>query len=169
MPDAHQAGESLSSISEYKMEIKCDDLSDPQTRALLAFHLAGMQAESPPENVFALDLSSLQAPEITVWTVWIGDKVAGVGALKLLGDTAAEIKSMRAHPDYLRRGVAAALLEHMIEDARRRGLERLSLETGSGVAFDPALALYRRYGFRSGEAFSNYVKSDFNQFLHLTL
>ena len=151
------------------MEIRCDHLSGEKTRALLALHLAGMQANSPPENVFALDLSGLQAPEITVWTVWIGDEVAGVGALKVLGGGGAELKSMRTHPDYIRRGVAAALLEHTIEEARRRGLSRLSLETGSGAAFEPALALYRRFGFQDGEAFADYTKSDFNQFLHLTL
>jgi putative acetyltransferase len=170
MPDAHQAAENLTfSLSARKMEIKRDDLSGPKTRALLALHLAGMQAESPPESVFALDLSGLQAPEISVWTAWIGEEVAGVGALNRLGDASAEIKSMRTHPDYLRRGVAAALLEQMIEEARGLGLKRLSLETGSGPAFDPALALYRRYGFRNGAAFSDYVKSDFNQFLHLDL
>ena len=151
------------------MEIREDDLSGEKTRSLLALHLAGMQANSPAENVFALDLSGLKIPEITVWTVWIADNVAGVGALKMLGDGAAEPKSMRTHPDHIRRGVAAALLGHMIDEARRRGLSRLSLETGSGPAFEPALALYRRFGFMEGEAFSDYTKSDFNQFLHLTL
>lgn len=89
-----------------------------------------------------------------------------------LGDIAAEageVKSMRTHPDHPRKGVAAALLEHLIAEARRRGLRRLSLETGSGPAFDPALALYRKRGFVDGEAFGDYEKSDFNQFLHLAL
>lgn len=76
---------------------------------------------------------------------------------------------MRTHPDYLRRGVAAALLEHIIAEARARGMRRLSLETGSGPAFEPALALYRRRGFVDGEAFAPYVRSAFNQFLHLEL
>jgi putative acetyltransferase len=76
---------------------------------------------------------------------------------------------MRTHPDHLRKGVAAALLEHIIEEARARGLDTLSLETGSGPAFEPALALYRKRGFVDGEAFGGYQRSDFNQFLHLTL
>ena len=74
---------------------------------------------------------------------------------------------MRTHPDHLRRGVAAALLDHIIDEARRRGLTGLSLETGSGDAFDPALALYRKRGFQTGPAFGGYRASDFNQFLHL--
>jgi putative acetyltransferase len=80
-----------------------------------------------------------------------------------------ELKSMRTHPDHLRKGVAAALLEHIIGEAKARGLSRLSLETGSGPAFDPALTLYHRRGFTDGPAFGGYQATDFNQFLHLTL
>ena len=76
---------------------------------------------------------------------------------------------MRTHPDHLRQGVAAALLEHVVTEARARGLVRLSLETGSGEAFEPALALYRRRGFVNGEPFGDYLPSAFNQFLHLDL
>ncbi len=80
----------------------------------------------------------------------------GIGALKEFGDGSAEVKSMRTHPDHLRRGVAALLLGHIAAEAGARGLTRLSLETGSGAAFEPALALYRNYGFVDGEAFSDY-------------
>lgn len=151
------------------MHIRVDDLTGEQTRELLRLHLAGMHANSPPESVFALDLSRLRTPEMTVWTVWIDSAVAGIGALKDLGDGTGELKSMRTHPDFLRRGVATALLEHIIAEARARGMRRLSLETGSGPAFEPALALYRRRGFVDGEPFAPYVRSPFNQFLHLEL
>jgi putative acetyltransferase len=151
------------------MDIRVDDLSGPATLALLRLHLMGMHASSPPGHVFALDLSGLKAPNVTVWSAWQGEEICGIGALKQFDATSGEIKSMRTHPDYLRRGVAAALLEHIIGQARARGLRRLSLETGSGEAFEPALALYRRRGFINGEAFSDYEKSDFNQFLHLAL
>jgi putative acetyltransferase len=151
------------------LEIRVDDLSGEATRGLLALHLAGMHANSPPGSVFALDLSGLQVPSVTLWTAWRGAAIAGVGALKELGDGTGEIKSMRTHPDHLRAGVAAALLDHIIATAHARGLTRLSLETGSGPAFDPALALYRARGFVDGEAFSDYERSAFNQFLHLPL
>ena len=149
--------------------IREDDLSDGQVQALLTLHLAGMRATSPAGSVFALDLSGLRVPEVTVWTAWDGDRLAGIAALKELGEGSGEVKSMRTHPDHLRRGVAAALLEHMIGVARARGLTRLSLETGSGAAFEPAIALYRRRGFRDGAAFGGYERSAFNQFLHLDL
>lgn len=149
--------------------IREDDLSAPAVRALVALHLSGMHANSPPGGVFAFDLSGLQASGVTVWTAWVGETVAGMGALKEHGGGTGEVKSMRTHPDYLRKGVAAALLEHIINEARARGLKQLSLETGSGTAFEPALALYRKRGFMEGAAFADYVHSDFNQFLHMPL
>ncbi|MFA7261451.1 MAG: GNAT family N-acetyltransferase [Caulobacter sp.] len=149
--------------------IRQDDLSGEDVRALLAIHLAGMAENTPPEHVFALDLSGLQTPDITVWTVRDDGALAGIGALKALGDGTGELKSMRTHPHHLRKGVAAALLDQILDEAATRGYHRVSLETGVGESFEPALALYRRRGFTNGEAFSDYEASAFNQFLHLSL
>lgn len=151
------------------LTIREDDLSGEAVRALLTLHVASMHADSPPGHSFALDLTGLQAPGITVWSVWDGPDLAGIGALKLLGDGSAELKSMRTHPAHLRKGVAAILLDHIIATARGQGLRRLSLETGHGEAFEPALALYRKTGFTLGEPFGDYAKSDFNQMFHLEL
>jgi len=151
------------------MEIRHDDLSHPQTRALLRLHLAGMQANSPPDAVFALDLSGLQAPDVTVWSAWSDGAILGIAALRQLDAGTGEVKSMRTHPEHLRRGVAARLLDHIVAEARRRGLQRLCLETGSGAAFDPASALYRKRGFIECSPFGSYAASDFNRFLHLQL
>lgn len=151
------------------LDIRIDDLSGQPTRDLLALHVRGMQAYSPRESVHALDLSALKTPDITVWTVWDGDAIAGIGAMRVISTDQGELKSMRTHPDHLRKGVAAALLEHIIAEAKARDLKRLSLETGSGPAFDPALMLYRRRGFTDGPAFGGYQATDFNQFLHLDL
>lgn len=150
-------------------EIRQDDLSGQAVQALLALHLGGMHANSPPGHVFALDLSGLRAPEMTVWSVWDGDDLAGIGALKALGDGVGELKSMRTAPGHLRKGVAAALLDHIIAVARARAWKRLSLETGRGPAFEPALALYRKRGFVDGDAFADYAGGTFSQFLHMDL
>jgi len=150
-------------------EIRVADLAEPQTLELLALHLAGMRENSPPESVFALDLSGLQRPDVTVWTAWRGARIAGIGALKALGDNTAEVKSMRTHPAHLRTGVAAQMLAHIIAVARARGCARLSLETGRGEAFEPALNLYRRWGFVEGAAFSDYPENPFSRFFHLAL
>ena len=151
------------------MQIREDDLTSASVRSLLELHLKGMQGASPPGHVFALDLSGLQRPDVTVWTAWEVDTAVGVAALRRLDADTGELKSMRTHPEHLRKGVAAALLEHVIGQARARRLKRLSLETGSGPDFDAALTLYRRRGFRDGEAFGDYRRSAFNQFLHLEL
>jgi putative acetyltransferase len=152
-----------------RFALREDDLSGAQIRALLEYHLRQMHAHSPPGSVFALDLSGLQAPGMTVWSAWRGETLVAVGALKDWGDGTGELKSMRTHPDHLRQGAAAAVLEHIIAVAHARGLSRLSLETGSGDAFEPALSLYRKRGFTNGDAFGDYTASDFNQFLHLPL
>jgi len=108
-------------------------------------------------------------PEISFYALWEGDELLGFGALKEVGPRAGEIKSMRTADAHLRRGVAATILDHIIAEARRRGYARLSLETGSSPAFEPALSLYRKYGFTEGGAFGDYEKSPFNQFLHRDL
>ena len=145
-------------------------LDAPQFLDLLTLHLAGMRQHSPAESVHALDLTGLSGPALTLLGAWSPDgRLAAIGAMKRLGGGQAEVKSMRTHPDFLRRGAAAALLEAIIALAQKEGLRRLSLETGSGEAFEPALSLYRKRGFKSGEAFADYTATDFNQFLHLDL
>ena len=114
-------------------KIKEDDLTEDQTRALLTLHLAGMHASSPVGSVFALDLTGLQGAGVTVWTDWHGERIASIGALKITEDGTAEVKSMRTHPDFLRMGAGAAVLETIIAAAKRHGVQRLSLETGSGL------------------------------------
>jgi len=151
------------------MEIKLGDFAHPQVKALLKRHLEGMRENSPPGHVFALDWSGLQKPDISFYTIWEGSELLGCGALKDLGQGAGEIKSMRTADRHLGKGVGEGLLLFIIEEARRRGLTRLSLETGSGPSFAPAIALYRKHGFKSGEKFAGYEKSEFNQFLHLDL
>jgi putative acetyltransferase len=151
------------------MVIKPGGFNDARIKALLTRHLEGMHANSPRGHVFALDWSGLNQPEISFYALWEGEELLGFGALKELDSRSGEVKSMRTSDAHLRKGVGSTILEHIIVEARRRGYTRLSLETGSGPAFEPALALYRRRGFRDGGAFGGYEKSPFNQFLHLDL
>lgn len=151
------------------MRIAIADLGDPQVRDLIALHQRAMIEGSPPGLSFALDLSGLQADSVTLWAAHVDHSVAAIGALKRLSGTHGEIKSMRTHPDFLRRGLAAAILEKIIAHARERGMSVISLETGTGPAFEPALSLYRQRGFTNGTAFGDYRLTDFNQCLHLKL
>jgi putative acetyltransferase len=147
------------------LTIRADDLIDPRVCELVALHVGSMRADSPPGTSYALDLTGLTGPGMTAWTAWDGDALAGMVALSAAG----ELKSMRTHPDHLRQGVAAALLAHVLDHARARGLDRLVLETGTGPAFAPAVALYRRAGFTDRGPFGDYVAGPDNQFLELRL
>ena len=151
------------------MQIILDDITHPQVLALLQAHLDGMHETSPPEHVHALDVTGLKTPDISFWTAWRSEQILGCGAQKELSGHAGEIKSMRTHNAHLRQGFAAQILEHIIGTAQSRGYKTLSLETGSGDAFEPALALYRKYGFINGPAVGTYEASEFSQFLHLEL
>ncbi len=151
------------------MIVRVDDLSGPQVGALLRHHLEEAHRNSPPGLAFAFDVDRLRAPDVTFWSAWDGDDLLGCAALKEHEGAFGEVKSMRTAPGHLRKGVAAALLDHLIGVARARGYARVSLETGSGPAYEPALALYRARGFVAGEAFGDYTRSDFNQFFHLDL
>tara|TARA_B100000678_G_scaffold108932_1_gene91275 strand:- start:2307 stop:2777 length:471 start_codon:yes stop_codon:yes gene_type:complete len=152
-----------------KITVREATLHDPQVRALALDHVRQMRAGSPEGQAFALDLTGLDDPAITLFGAWRGDDLLGIGALKRLGAQGAEIKSMRTRADALRQGVARALLEAIVARAQDEGIARLSLETGRGPMFEPALALYRARGFRNGEAFADYENTDFNQCLHLDL
>ena len=147
------------------MEIRVDDLSGPEVRSLLREHLRNMHLHSPPESVHALDIEGLRRPEVTFWSAWEGGELLGCGALKELDARHGEIKSMRTSAPHLRRGVAARLLEHMLAEARRRGYARLSLETGSAEAFEPARRLYARFGFTYCGPFADYVEDPYSVFM----
>ncbi|MCA1612917.1 MAG: GNAT family N-acetyltransferase [Acidobacteria bacterium] len=147
------------------MEIKIDDLTGSEIHELLREHLRSMALHSPPQSMHALDIEALRKPEITFWTVWEGGELLGCGALKRLDSRHAEIKSMRTSPTHLRKGVAKTLLGHMLEDARRRGYSRLSLETGSMEAFEPARRLYADFGFTYCEPFADYVEDPNSVFM----
>ncbi|RDZ26695.1 GNAT family N-acetyltransferase [Lysobacter silvisoli] len=139
------------------MQIRAGQLDHPQVIALLREHLQGMAELSPPESIHALDLDGLRRPEISFWSAWQDEDLLGVGALKQLDAEHGEIKSMRTASRHLRKGVAAAMLQHLLGEAARRAYRRLSLETGSMDGFAPARTLYARYGFEPCPPFADYV------------
>lgn len=151
------------------VHIRIDDLKGPEIAALLEEHLQDMRATSPPESKHALDLDGLRQPEITFWTLWEGHELAGCGALKEIGPTHGEIKSMRTANSFRRRGVGAAMLRHILAEARARGYERLSLETGSMAYFAPARALYSSFGFTPCAPFADYQPDPNSVFMTLEL
>ena len=152
------------------MRIGVDDLRGGDIVALLQEHLDEMFLHSPPESVHALDLEALRRPEITFWTVRENDgELMGCGALKRLDAEHGEIKSMRTAKRHQRKGVAAALMRHILSTARERGYRRLSLETGSPDAFLPARQMYERFGFEDCRPFGDYVEDPYSVFMTIAL
>jgi len=147
------------------MKTRIDDLSGHEVIALISEHLEGMALHSPPESRHALNLDGLKKPEITFWSAWEQEELAGCGALKELDSLHGEIKSMRTATTHLRKGVARRMLAHIIEEAKRRGYQRLSLETGSMDAFEPARRLYASFGFQYCGPFSDYKEDPNSVFM----
>ena len=151
------------------MEIREDDVRGAESLALLAEHLADVARHSPPESVHALDVEALRAPDVTMWTAWEHGALLGCGALKELDPHHGEIKSMRTAETHLRRGVGTRILEHLIDEARRRSYRWLSLETGSMDAFAPARRLYERFGFKECPPFADYRPDPYSVYMTLSL
>jgi putative acetyltransferase len=128
-----------------------------------------MHEISPPESVHAMGLERLKAPDITFWSAWEGDELLGCGALRELDASSGEVKSMRTVETQRRKGVGARILETIIEEASRRGYERLLLETGSEAAFAPAQRLYEGYGFVYRGPFAEYIEDPNSVFMEKDL
>jgi putative acetyltransferase len=147
------------------MQIEIDDLTRPDIIELLRGHLESAARHSPPESVHALDPAGLSDPAITFWTARTGSDLLGCCAIKQLDPVHGEIKSMRTAQAHLRKGVATALMQHLLAEAGRRGYQRLSLETGSMEAFAPARRLYARFGFTECPAFADYTTDPYSVFM----
>lgn len=146
-----------------------DDLEGDAIRSLVSFHLSGMHASSPACKVHALPVERLRQPGVTFFSAWVSEALAGMGAIRELDAHHGELKSMRVAPEWLGKGIGEAVLLHLLAVARQRSYSRVSLETGQGPAFEPALGLYRKHGFVNCEAFADYVLDDFSQCLTLVL
>lgn len=151
------------------MEIREDDLRGAEIARLLQQHLDNMLAITPPESVHALDLDRLRAPGITFWTAWAEGELLGCGALRELDPRSGEVKSMRTATGHRGKGVGSRILEHIIAVARGREYQRLLLETGAMPEFEPARALYRRYGFEPRGPFGDYHEDPNSVFMEKRL
>lgn len=152
------------------MQIAPDSPRTPDVLALLQEHLAEMRATSPPGSVHALDPTALEGAAVTFVAAREDDgTLLGVGALSVGPDAHGELKSMRTVPAARGRGVAAAVLTHLLDEARARGLRRVSLETGSQEHFAPARRLYARQGFGVCGPFGAYRPDPHSTFMTLAL
>jgi len=151
------------------MLITPGDLDDPRVVDLLRTHLASARAETAPGSAHALDLNGVRSPDISFWAIWEDGALLAVGALRRLSPDHGEVKSMHTAQSARRKGAGSAMLRHIIASARKDGISRLSLETGSWEYFRPARALYAAHGFVECPPFGAYVPDPNSSFMTLDL
>lgn len=155
-------GEAIAPAMSPALRIVEDDLTGTRIAALLRLHLEEMHAWSPAESVHAMPIERLRADDVTFYSAWAGDALAGCGAIKQIDPLHGELKSMRAHPDWRGKGVGKAILAHLLAVARSRGYRQVSLETGRPEPFRPARELYRSHGFSECPPFADYTDDPFS-------
>ncbi|MGL4405144.1 MAG: GNAT family N-acetyltransferase [Notoacmeibacter sp.] len=152
--------------------IAVDDLYGPEIAALLQRHLDLMYEITPAGSVYALDLDRLRVPEITFWNARLSGQLVGCVALKEFGavdNRQGEIKSMHTMKELRGKGIARALVAHLLNEAKLRGLKTLWLETGKTPPFMPAQKLYESFGFKICGPFGDYAFDKHSLYMTLDL
>ena len=142
------------------------NFNHPEVNQLLKKHFIELRAASPEGSAHVLDIPGLMIPSIKFWSLWEENQLMGCGALKFLNENHGEFKSIRIHDDFRRKGYGDKIINHLINEAKKLNIKRLSIETGSGSFFTPARKLFKNCGFKPCPPFAHY-KEDINS-LYLT-
>ena len=137
-----------------------------EVHELLTKHFIELRAVSPEGSTHVLDIPGLKTPSIKFWSLWQNDMLMGCGALKFLDKDHGEFKSIRIHDNFRRTGNGINVVNHLIKEAKKLNITRLSIETGAGNFFKPARKLFKKCGFQTCKPFAHY-KEDINS-LYLT-
>ena len=137
------------------------NFDNPEVNKLLTKHFIELRAASPEGSAHVLDIPGLKIPSIKFWSFWENEKILGCGALKFLDKEHGEFKSIRIHDNFRNKGKGIKVIEHLILEAEKLGIKRISLETGAGVFFDPARKLFKSCDFKPCKPFAHY-KEDVN-------
>ena len=138
----------------------------PEVNELLSKHFIELRKASPEGSAHVLDIPGLKVSSIKFWSLWEDDKLMGCGALKFLDKGHGEFKSIRVHDDYRGKENGIKVIKHLIEEAKKLNIKRISIETGAGKFFEPARKLFQKCNFKPCEPFAHY-KKDLNS-LYLT-
>jgi len=138
----------------------------PEVNKLLTKHFIELRAASPEGSAHVLDIPGLKVPTIKFWSLWENERIFGCGALKFLDNEHGEFKSIRIHDDFRNKGYGIKIIDHLIYEAKKLNIKRISLETGAGKFFDPARRLFKKCNFEPCQPFAHY-KEDKNS-LYLT-
>ena len=137
------------------------NFDNPKVNELLTKHFVELRAASPEGSAHVLDIPGLKVPSIKFWSLWDDEKLIGCGALKFLDKEHGEFKSIRIHDNFRKQGQGINVINHLINEAKKLKIKRLSIETGAGDFFLPARKLFKNTGFTVCEPFAHY-KEDIN-------
>ena len=137
------------------------NFDNPKVNELLRKHFIELRAASPEGSAHVLDIPGLKVPSIKFWSLWDDKKLIGCGALKFLDKEHGEFKSIRIHDDFRNQGHGTNVINHLISEAKKLNIKRLSIETGASEFFIPARKLFKKTGFTVCEPFAHY-KEDIN-------
>ena len=138
----------------------------PEVNKLLTKHFIELRTVSPEGSTHVLDINGLKNPTIKFWSLWQNDNLFGCGALKFLDKEHGEFKSIRIHDKFRNKGYGIKVIEHLIYEAKKLSIKRLSIETGAGKFFEPARKLFKKCDFKPCKPFAHY-KEDINS-IYLT-
>ena len=136
------------------------NFDDPEVHELLTKHFIELRAASPEGSAHVLDIPGLKVPSIKFWSLWLNDKLMGCGALKFLDKDHGEFKSIRIHENFQGKGNGIKIINHLIEEAKKLNISRISIETGAGKFFKPARKLFDKCGFKPCPPFAHYKEDN---------
>ena len=123
---------------------------------LLKKHFIELRSVSPAGSTHVLDIDGLKDPSIKFWSLWENNKLIGCGALKFLENDHGEFKSIRVADEFRKKGIGERIIKHLIDEAKKLEISKLSIETGAGEFFAPARKLFNKFGFKKSEPFAHY-------------
>ena len=132
------------------------NFDNSEVNELLIKHFIELRAASPKGSAHVLDIPGLKVPSIKFWSLWENDRLVGCGALKFLDNEHGEFKSIRIHNNFRHQGNGVSVINHLINEAKKLNIKKLSIETGAGDFFKPARKLFIRSGFKTCEPFAHY-------------
>ena len=140
-----------------------------EVHELLTKHFIELRAASPKGSAHVLDIPGLKKPSIKFWSLWQNDKLIGCGALKFLDKRHGEFKSIRIQDNFRKTGNGINVINHLIDEAKKLNINRLSIETGAGDFFEPARKLFKKCGFKTCKPFAHYIEDINSIYLTKTL
>ena len=145
------------------------NFDNKEVNDLLTSHFKELRSVSPEGSAHVLDIKGLKISTIKFWSIWENDKLVGCGALKFLEKDHGEFKSIRVLDQFRKRGYGYKILSHLIEEAKKLNIKKLSLETGAGDFFLPARKLFKKIGFVECPPFAHYKEDSNSYYMKLEL